>query len=200
MAESAGLARRLGTADAVMIGLGSMIGAGVFPAFAPAAAAAGAGLLIGLVLAAVVAFCNATARRSWRRAETGLVIGDPFGSCGPNRRRQPTASSPCTQAPGFAAPLGVGDGTDRRLLLGLRDPVLDQRCGGGRGAAGFAHSRAAPPRNGSDGRTRTAVVGIDLAARTLRARDLDRGGEYDEPFDDLVYARGQRQGSIFKIR
>src|ERR671928_1751920 len=55
------LARRLGTADAVTIGLGSMIGAGVFSAFAPAAAAAGVGLLIGLVLAAVVAYCNATA-------------------------------------------------------------------------------------------------------------------------------------------
>ncbi|MFP5452294.1 MAG: APC family permease [Thermoleophilia bacterium] len=55
------LSRRLGTRDAVMIGLGSMIGAGVFAAFAPAAEAAGAGLLIGLVLAAVVAYCNATA-------------------------------------------------------------------------------------------------------------------------------------------
>jgi basic amino acid/polyamine antiporter, APA family len=56
-----GLARRLGTTDAVVIGLGSMIGAGVFSAFAPAAAAAGAGLLIGLGIAAVVAYCNATA-------------------------------------------------------------------------------------------------------------------------------------------
>ena len=55
------LARRLGTADAVVIGVGSMIGAGVFAAFAPAAAAAGAGLLVGLVIAAVIAYCNATA-------------------------------------------------------------------------------------------------------------------------------------------
>jgi basic amino acid/polyamine antiporter, APA family len=55
------LARRLGTADAVVIGLGSMIGAGVFSAFAPAAAAAGSALLIGLALAAGVAYCNATA-------------------------------------------------------------------------------------------------------------------------------------------
>lgn len=55
------LARRLGTADAVVIGLGSMIGAGVFAAFSPAAEAAGAGLLIGLAIAAVVAYCNATA-------------------------------------------------------------------------------------------------------------------------------------------
>jgi len=54
------LARRLGLSDAVMIGLGSMIGAGVFAAFAPAARAAGAGLLIGLVIAAAVAYANAT--------------------------------------------------------------------------------------------------------------------------------------------
>ncbi|GAA2795736.1 APC family permease [Saccharopolyspora taberi] len=54
------LVRRLGTADAVVIGLGSMIGAGVFSAFAPAAAAAGSGLLAGLVIAGVVAYCNAS--------------------------------------------------------------------------------------------------------------------------------------------
>jgi APA family basic amino acid/polyamine antiporter len=56
-----GLARRLGTFDAVIIGLGSMLGAGVFAAFSPAAAVAGAGLLIGLAVAALVAYCNATA-------------------------------------------------------------------------------------------------------------------------------------------
>jgi basic amino acid/polyamine antiporter, APA family len=55
------LARRLGTGDAVVIGLSSMIGAGVFSAFAPAAAAAGAWLLVGLAIAAGVAYCNAVA-------------------------------------------------------------------------------------------------------------------------------------------
>jgi basic amino acid/polyamine antiporter, APA family len=54
------LERRLGLADAVVIGLGSMIGAGVFAALGPAAAAAGSGLLIGLGIAAAIAFCNAT--------------------------------------------------------------------------------------------------------------------------------------------
>jgi APA family basic amino acid/polyamine antiporter len=58
--EPPALQRRLGTADAVTIGLGSMIGAGIFVALAPAAAAAGSGLLIGLAVAAVVAYCNAT--------------------------------------------------------------------------------------------------------------------------------------------
>lgn len=60
MSEDQTLARRLGTKDAILIGLGSMMGAGVFAAFAPAAQAAGAGLLIGLAIAAVVAYCNAT--------------------------------------------------------------------------------------------------------------------------------------------
>lgn len=54
------LVRGLGTADAALLGLGAMLGAGVFAAFAPAARAAGAGLLVGLALAAVVAYCNAT--------------------------------------------------------------------------------------------------------------------------------------------
>src|SRR5437660_2392952 len=43
-----------------MIGLGSMIGAGIFAALGPAAKAAGTGLLLGLAVAALVAYCNAT--------------------------------------------------------------------------------------------------------------------------------------------
>ena len=61
MTTTPALQRRLGTADAVFIGLGSMIGAGVFAAFTPAAQAAGSGLLVGLVVAALVAACNALA-------------------------------------------------------------------------------------------------------------------------------------------
>jgi basic amino acid/polyamine antiporter, APA family len=60
-ADSSGLARRLGTVDAVVIGLGSMLGAGVFAVFGPAARAAGAALLLGLLVAGLVAYCNATA-------------------------------------------------------------------------------------------------------------------------------------------
>ncbi|WP_433574830.1 APC family permease [Nocardia brasiliensis] len=54
------LRRRLGVFDAVVIGLGSMIGAGIFAALAPAARAAGSGLLVALAVAAVIAYCNAT--------------------------------------------------------------------------------------------------------------------------------------------
>lgn len=59
--QSPTLARRLSTTDAVVVGLGAMLGAGVFSAFGPAAAAAGSGLLVGLGIAAVVAYCNAAA-------------------------------------------------------------------------------------------------------------------------------------------
>jgi APA family basic amino acid/polyamine antiporter len=68
------LARRLGVRDAIVIGLGSMLGAGVFVVFAPATAAAGGvGMLIALGLAGLVAFCNATssARLAARYPESG---------------------------------------------------------------------------------------------------------------------------------
>jgi basic amino acid/polyamine antiporter, APA family len=55
------LARRLGTSDAVVVGLGAMIGAGIFAALGPAAEAAGAAMLVSLAIAAVIAWCNATA-------------------------------------------------------------------------------------------------------------------------------------------
>lgn len=54
------LSRRLGTADAVVVGVGAMVGTGVFVVWAPAADRAGGWLLAGLGIAAFVAFCNAT--------------------------------------------------------------------------------------------------------------------------------------------
>jgi len=59
--------------DTVTLGLGSMIGAGIFVALAPAAAAAGTSLLIGLVIAAAVACCNAmsSARLAARYPQSG---------------------------------------------------------------------------------------------------------------------------------
>jgi basic amino acid/polyamine antiporter, APA family len=55
------LHRRLGTFDATAIGLGSMLGAGVFVVFAPAAALAGQLLALSVVIAGAVAYCNAVA-------------------------------------------------------------------------------------------------------------------------------------------
>lgn len=59
--EKDSLARRLGLFDATAIGLGSMLGAGVFAVFAPAAASAGGWLPVALLVAGFVAYCNAVA-------------------------------------------------------------------------------------------------------------------------------------------
>ncbi|WP_030298132.1 APC family permease [Streptomyces katrae] len=56
------LKRTLGVFDAVVVGLGAMVGAGIFAALAPAAAAAGpagGALLAALAVAALIAYCNA---------------------------------------------------------------------------------------------------------------------------------------------
>lgn len=88
------LDRRLTLPDAITIGVGSMVGAGVFAVFAPAARAAGGALLVGLLLAAVVAFCNATSSAqlaavypvaggtyAYGRAELGPWWGFAAGWC-----------------------------------------------------------------------------------------------------------------------
>lgn len=88
------LARRLTLRDAVAIGLGSMIGAGVFAVWSPAVSVAGGGLLAALALAAVVAFCNATSSAqlaavhpvaggtyAYARAEIGPWSGYIAGWC-----------------------------------------------------------------------------------------------------------------------
>lgn len=55
------LNRQLGGFDATTVGIGSMIGAGVFIVFSPAAAAAGAFLPLAVVIAGVIAYANAAA-------------------------------------------------------------------------------------------------------------------------------------------
>ncbi|MBA2696376.1 MAG: APC family permease, partial [Actinobacteria bacterium] len=53
------LRRSLGQRDAVAIGMGSMVGAGLFAVWGPATSAAGRWVLVALAVAAVVALCNA---------------------------------------------------------------------------------------------------------------------------------------------
>ena len=55
------LQRRLGVFDSTAIGLGSMLGAGVFVVFSPAAALAGQLLTLAVAVAGVIAYCNAVA-------------------------------------------------------------------------------------------------------------------------------------------
>jgi APA family basic amino acid/polyamine antiporter len=67
------LNRTLGLSDAVIIGVGSMIGAGVYSVWSPATRSAGSLLLVGLAVAALVAYLNArsTARLARLYPESG---------------------------------------------------------------------------------------------------------------------------------
>jgi APA family basic amino acid/polyamine antiporter len=69
----AGPARVLGTVDAVAIGAGAMLGAGVFSVFAPAVVGSGAWLPVAILIAGLVAYCNAvsSARLAARHPESG---------------------------------------------------------------------------------------------------------------------------------
>lgn len=55
------LQRRLGVFDATAIGLGSMLGAGVFVVFSPATALAGPLMIASVLIAGAIAYCNAVA-------------------------------------------------------------------------------------------------------------------------------------------
>ena len=75
-----GAERRLGTADAVVLGLASMLGTGVFAVWAPAAAAAGRWLLLAVVIAGVVAACNAMSTADLAAAHPQSGGGYVYGS------------------------------------------------------------------------------------------------------------------------
>ena len=72
------LGRRLGTADATAVGVGSMVGTGVFVVFGPATAEAGTAVGLALLLAAAVAACNATS--SARLAAAHPTSGGTYSS------------------------------------------------------------------------------------------------------------------------
>jgi hypothetical protein len=86
-----GLARRLGTPDAVVLGLGAMLGAGVFSALGPAARVAGSALRIGRALAAVGAECEAraSAQRAAHQAQQRPAPPQRQVAHAPAQQRQP---------------------------------------------------------------------------------------------------------------
>ncbi|WP_026549858.1 APC family permease [Arthrobacter sp. Br18] len=61
MTDAPELRRAMGGFDATTVGIGSMIGAGVFVVFAPAAASAGNWLPLAVAVAGFIAYCNAAA-------------------------------------------------------------------------------------------------------------------------------------------
>ena len=120
------LARRLGLRDSVAIGLGAMIGAGVFAAPQPAAQAAGTALLIGLAIAAFVAYCNATssARLAALYPQSGGTyvygrerLGEAWGVIAGGAFVLGKLASLCAMALTFGA--YVAPGTERPLAVAL---------------------------------------------------------------------------------
>src|SRR5215203_5910931 len=120
------LARRLGLRDSVAIGLGAMIGAGVFAAPQPAAQAAGTAMLIGLAIAAFVAYCNATssARLAALYPESGGTyvygrerLGEAWGVIAGGAFVLGKLASLCAMALTFGA--YVAPGTERPLAVAL---------------------------------------------------------------------------------
>jgi APA family basic amino acid/polyamine antiporter len=103
------LQRRLGTADAVVLGLAAMLGTGVYAVWSPAAAAAGPWLLVAVVLAAVVAACNAgsTADLAVAHPESGGGYVYGRGRLGPAAGRLAGVAFLVGKAASAAAAAGV---------------------------------------------------------------------------------------------
>jgi basic amino acid/polyamine antiporter, APA family len=124
-APASALERRLGTFDAAVIGVGSMVGAGVFSAIGPAAESAGSWLVLGLAVAAFVAFCNAGASAQlaaqyplsggtyvYGRERLGPWWGFAAGWCFVTGKTASCAAMALT----FGAYVAPGSGVVRRLL------------------------------------------------------------------------------------
>jgi len=124
-APGSALERRLGTFDAAVIGVGSMVGAGVFAAIGPAAESAGSWLVLGLAVAAFVAFCNAVASAQlaaqyplsggtyvYGREQLGPWWGFAAGWCFVTGKTASCAAMALT----FGAYVAPGSGVIRRLL------------------------------------------------------------------------------------
>jgi basic amino acid/polyamine antiporter, APA family len=124
-APASALERRLGTFDAAVIGVGSMVGAGFFSAIGPAAESAGSWLVLGLAVAAFVAFCNAGASAQlaaqyplsggtyvYGRERLGPWWGFAAGWCFVTGKTASCAAMALT----FGAYVAPGSGVVRRLL------------------------------------------------------------------------------------
>ncbi|MET7994115.1 amino acid permease [Amycolatopsis sp. NPDC005232] len=171
------LARRLGLVDAVFLGLGSMIGAGVFAAFAPAAGAAGAGLLPALGIAAVVAFCNATssARLAARHPESGGTyvygrarLGEFWGylaGWGFVTGKTASCAAMTLTVVAYAAP-GVGQPWRAVIAVGVVAAVTGVNCLG-------VHRSALATR---------VIVMVTLVVLTVAVVSATSGGFVAEPF------------------
>lgn len=188
------LARRLGLGDAVVVGLGAMLGAGVFVAFGPAAAAAGPALAPALVLAGLLAWANAdsTARLAalhptsggaytYGRARLGPAWG---GLAGWAFLLGKTLSA-------GAATWGVGayawPAHARTVAVATVVALTALAAGGVRRGAAVTRVVVAV--------TALTLLSLAVAAAAGTGQDLQRGGPPVAPADVPVTAFGLLQGA-----
>ncbi|WP_203568488.1 APC family permease [Aestuariimicrobium ganziense] len=135
MSTTPTLARRLGLLDATAIGVGSMVGAGVFAVWGPATSSAGRWLLLALLVAAIVAFANATSSAQLAAVYPVAggtyvygreVLGPWWGHAAGWSFVIGKTASCAAMAITFAAYVlpGEGSGTSRRLLAAAVVAVL----------------------------------------------------------------------------
>jgi APA family basic amino acid/polyamine antiporter len=171
------LARRLGTADAVVIGLGAMLGTGIFAAVGPAVRAAGPGLLPALLLAAAVAWCNAisSARLAARHPASGgaYVWGrERLGPFAGHLAGWAFVAGKLASATAAALTLGryAAPGQARLLAIAAVAVLVAVNCAGIRKTAGV---------------TRLLVAGVLLGLAAGIAAALLGGAARAERLDDL---------------
>ena len=204
MPKDAELQRKLGLADAVVIGLGAMIGAGIFAALSPAAAAAGSGLLVGLAVAAVIAYCNATssARLAARYPEIHATITEAQAAAeeqaveqlvtaGAGEGRHEGGHQVGAPVPGELARV---DQLQRTPRIGVRRCLTVGPCLGGRGHEGIRDHRGE-----HEGAARgLGNVSLQNGAGVLGLGEHHAAGGGDRA-DDVQLCRGRATGRVAEL-
>lgn len=122
------LDRAIGTSGAVLLGLGAILGTGIFVSVGVVAGIAGPAMLVAITIAAGVAVCNGLSSAQLAAAfpvsggtyEYGYrVLARPFGLAAGWLFLLAKSASAATAALGFAAYLGQGRGVALALVAGI---------------------------------------------------------------------------------
>jgi APA family basic amino acid/polyamine antiporter len=122
------LTRAIGVPGAVLLGLGSILGTGIFVSVGIAAGVAGPSIVVAIAIAAAVAICNGLSSAQLAAAfpvsggtyEYGYrVLSRPFGLVAGWMFVLAKSASAATAALGFAAYLGQGRGVALGLVVAL---------------------------------------------------------------------------------
>ena len=202
------LARELRTADAVVIGLGSMIGAGIFAALAPAAGAAGAGLLDG-VQQGLAIFQAGHASSPWWKIAWSFFDSTSKAAVSASAlsfRRSSRSSSLMRRCSCFAATLSPA-GSPRPPIASRfqASSAVGNKVFAAPGASlrlvqtGGGDHRFEPGRRGPAPRLVLCRVGQDLSAPAFQRRDADPDLGRDLPHRRTLWRQQARHHALFEL-